>query len=239
MKTIAIMQPGYLPWIGLFELMHRSDIFFIYDTVKFTKNDWRNRNRIKTANGPLWLTVPANSSGEPLLSDILIDNTTAWRKKHLKSIELNYGKSEYFNKYFPGVEKILSKEWYKLNELNLAFIKFLADSFNIKYKLKLASEMPERRDLDTLKKVERLIKICKISKADIFYEAAGGKGYLENEIKNFEAEGIKLIFQNMEIIPYRQLHGEFIPCLSALDLLMNEGENGREIIIKSGSKFKN
>ena len=115
----------------------------------------------------------------------------------------------------------------------------MADSFNIKYKLKLASEMPERRDLDTLKKVERLIKICKISKADIFYEAAGGKGYLENEIKNFEAEGIKLIFQNMEIIPYRQLHGEFIPFLSALDLLMNEGENGREIIIKSGSKFKN
>ena len=107
-KTVAIMQPSYLPWVGFFELIYRADVFVVYDTVQFDKNGWRNRNRIKTANGSLWLTVPVKASGRPKLCEAVIDNSKKWRKQHLRSIELNYGKCQYFNDYFPQLEKILN-----------------------------------------------------------------------------------------------------------------------------------
>lgn len=231
------MQPGYIPWIGFFELMYRADIFLIYDTVKFDKNGWRNRNQIKTPSGSAWLTVPVHSKNEPLLSDILIDNKINWRKKHLKSIELSYKKSKYFGEYFPQVEKILNQEWKYLNDLNLEFIKFIALSFKINTTLTLLSKTKEKEKIEKLDKVEKLIKLCQLFKCNIFYEPAGGKSYLEQKKENFNKENIKIIFQEIDPEPYSQLSGKFIPNLSSLDLLFNKGENGRDIIIKSGEKI--
>lgn len=231
------MQSGYIPWIGFFELMQRADIFLIFDTVKFDKNSWRNRNRIKTAHGPLWLTVPVHSKGSPRLCEILIDNSTDWSKKHLKSIEVNYSKSPYFEEYFEGIKDILGRRHKYLNDLNLEIIKLIASSFNINKQLFQVSELENSDDLDQPDKVDRLIRICKQFGGDIFYEPSGGKNYLEPELKKFDSAGIRIIFQDIMPQPYPQLYGEFIPNLSALDLLFNVGEAGKEIIIKSGANI--
>ncbi len=237
MKVVTIMQPGYLPWIGFFELMCRADIFIVYDNVEFDKNGWRNRNRIKTPSGPSWLTVPVHSSGKPKLCEVMINNKQDWRKKHLKSIEFNYRRSQYFEQYFSGVNELLGRDWQYLNDLNIAFIEYLSQAFDIKTKVILASSISERDKIEKMGKVEKLIEICKLFKGDIFYEAAGGKNYLLPEMEKFKKEGIEVVFQDIIPSPYRQLFGDFTPNLSALDLLFNEGGEGRDIIIKSGENI--
>jgi len=89
---VGILQPSYLPWLGVFDQLHRVDIFVYYDDVQFEKGSWRNRNRIKTPAGPLWLTVPVRIKGQnfPLIRDVRINRAERWGKKHVKSIEQNY-----------------------------------------------------------------------------------------------------------------------------------------------------
>jgi hypothetical protein len=98
--VIGILQPGYLPWLGFFEQMYRSDVFVIYDDVQYDKEGWRNRNRIKTSKGIQWLTVPVVIKFEehPLINEIKINNTVNWRKKHLSSINQNYSKASFFKR---------------------------------------------------------------------------------------------------------------------------------------------
>src|SRR5579859_970571 len=100
-RTIGILQPGYLPWLGFFEQVYRSQLFVIYDDVQYDKHSWRNRNRIKTAQGPQWLTVPVLISGKnrPLVKNVEIDNSSNWRVKHRTSIRQNYSKAAYFEQY--------------------------------------------------------------------------------------------------------------------------------------------
>src|SRR6185503_8204360 len=95
--TLCVLQPGYLPWLGFFDQMRRSDIFVIYDDVQFDKHGWRNRNRIKSPDGPCWLTVPVQRTGlqTTRVVDALIDRTTAWARKHVKSIRQCYAKAPF------------------------------------------------------------------------------------------------------------------------------------------------
>ncbi|KKS34882.1 MAG: WbqC-like protein [Parcubacteria group bacterium GW2011_GWC2_42_12] len=235
-KTVAIMQPSYLPWVGFFELIYRADVFVVYDTVQFDKNGWRNRNRIKTANGSLWLTVPVKASGRPKLCEAVIDNSKKWRKQHLRSIELNYGKCQYFNDYFPQLEKILNSDWQYLNDLNLALIKYFLAVLDLTGKeFIISSKLDEYESMAGLDKVGRLIELCKFFKADVFYEPMGGKCYLEIEKKRFEQANIQLVFQNIESQPYNQPFGNFIPNLSIIDLLFSLGPSAREAMVKSGA----
>lgn len=240
MKIVSIMQPGYFPWIGFFELMQRSDIFIVYDIVKFDKNGWRNRNRIKNSSGPVWLTVPVHAKNSPALKDIKIDNSKNWQNKHLKSIEINYKKARYFNDYFPKVKEILSREWESLGDLNLATIDLLASSFNINPKLLIASRLGVEDEISGAERVEKLLKLCQLhgDGADVFYEPAGGKDYLASEHHRFKELGMDLVFQDIDPVEHGQLHGDFLPNLSALDLLFNEGPASFHIIKKSGGKVK-
>jgi len=227
--TVVIMQPGYLPWLGFFELMYKSDIFVIYDNVQYDKNSWRNRNRIKTLRGVQWLTVPVLSSGKPLIKDTKIDNKQDWRRKHLKSIKINYRKAPFLKKYIGLFEDMLAKEWEFLLDLDMAFINEISKTLGLRKKLIYASEL----NVTEKDKIKRLIGICQLLKADIFYEPAGGKNYLAGEEKKFEGAGIKLIFQNYKHPVYSQLHGDFVPNLSIIDLLFNEGPKSLDIIIKN------
>mgnify|MGYP001558939589 CR=1 FL=1 len=122
--VIGILQPGYLPWLGFFEQMHRSDVFIIYDDVQYDRESWRNRNRIKSANGIQWLTVPVHFklSEAPLITEVKTDNTANWRKKHLFSIRQNYAKAPYFKDYIGLFEEAYSRDWEYLLDLDLFFI---------------------------------------------------------------------------------------------------------------------
>jgi hypothetical protein len=234
MKRIGILQPGYLPWLGFFEQVHKSDLFVLYDDVQYDKEGWRNRNRIKTAQGVQWLTVPVlvRFSDHPLIKDVHIDNKTNWAKKHLSSIEQNYTKAPFFKNYIPVFREAYSKKWELLIDIDLYFIlKFMEILGLDTNRLVRSSSLgmntitqPAHRD-----KISRLIALCKHCGASIFYEGASGRSYIDDRV--FAGEGITVEYQDYIHPVYSQIHGEFTPYLSILDLLFNHGEESLKILL--------
>lgn len=224
---IGILQPGYLPWLGFFEQMHKSDAFVIYDDVQYDKEGWRNRNRIKTAHGIQWLTVPVivKFDAHPLITEVMIDNKMNWGKKHFSSIQQNYSKAPFYRKYISMFEDAYSKEWQYLVDIDMHFILELSVALGIDCNKIIRSS--------TLSvsggKIERLINICKLFKADTFYEGAAGRNYIDENY--FERHGIKVEYQDYKYPTYNQLHGDFVPYLSMIDLLFNHGDESLSILL--------
>ncbi|MCX8083989.1 MAG: WbqC family protein [Calditerrivibrio sp.] len=226
-KIIGILQPGYLPWLGFFEQIYRSDVFVIYDDVQYDKEGWRNRNRIKTANGIQWLTVPVHVklSQNPLIKDIKIDNKENWRRKHLNSIKMSYSKSPFLKDYLSFFEDTYNRQWNYLIDIDMYLILNLITFLGIKNKQIVLSSSLGMRTKD---RIQRLIEICKIFNADIFYEGASGRNYIDEE--DFIRHGIKVQFQDYKHPVYRQLYGDFVPYLSVIDLLFNHGGESLDIL---------
>ena len=228
---IGILQPGYLPWLGFFEQMYRTDVFVLYDDVQYDKEGWRNRNRIKGANGALWLTVPVHVklSDRPLISEVRIDNKANWRKKHLMSLKMNYAKAPFFSKYIGIFEEAFSREWDYLVDIDMYFILKLSDCLGMgNRKIVRSSELNVEGD-----RIERLINICKMFDADIFYEGAAGKDYLDSDY--FSKQGVTIEYQDYMHPVYKQLYGDFIPYLSLVDLLFNHGDESLAILTNEKS----
>jgi len=228
---IAVLQPGYLPWLGFFDQELSVDLFVLYDDVQFDRRGWRNRNRIKTPNGPAWITVPVLQKGkyEQIIRDVKIDNERPWKKKHLGSIETFYRKAPYFDKLFPEIEEIILRDREYLWELDLALIQWLNCVIGIDTDIKLASEL----DVSG-RKSERLLEICKVLGADEYYSGAAARHYLDIDL--FTDAGIDVYFQEYIHPVYPQLHGDFITHLSALDLVMIAAPASKQII-ESGRKW--
>lgn len=223
-KTAVILQPSYLPWLGYFEQIWKSDVFVLYDDVQFDKNGWRNRNRIKTPDGPRWLTVPVRAHLGAKINEVEIDNRQNWRKKHLKNIESAYQKAPYFEEYFEYFKKIYEQEWKYIAELDIFLIHLINDFLGLDRQILRSSEL----GLTGGGKVGRLVEICRSLKADVFYEGQAGKNYIDD--KEFEDNDIRIIYQNYRHPSYRQSYGDFAPYLSVIDLLFNEGPKSLEII---------
>jgi len=228
---IGILQPGYLPWLGFFEQMYKTDVFVIYDDVQYDKEGWRNRNRIKTANGVQWLTIPVNVKFEqhPLVCEVKIDNTANWRKKHLYSISQNYSKARFFKKYISIFEEAYSKEWEFLIDINMILTLKLAECLGLgSKKMVRSSSLGIEGD-----RIGRLVKICKYFDGNVFYEGISGKNYLDEEY--FGQQGIQIEYQDYKHPVYQQLYGDFIPYLSVVDLLFNCGDKSLSILANSVS----
>lgn len=221
---IVVLQPGYLPWLGFFDQLRRSDIFVIYDDVQFDKHGWRNRNRIKSPNGPYWLTVPVrvNSLSERTL-DVEIDNHTPWARKHLGTIEQFYAQAPYRKRYLPELAELLHGRWERIAELDIAIIKLICDWLGLQRRLVRASELGIEGQ-----RSERLLKLCLHFGAGCYLSGDAAKDYLDTE--TFARHGIQVEWQGYRHPVYRQQHGEFIPYLSALDLLLNCGDESAAII---------
>lgn len=225
MTTVAILQPGYLPWLGFFDQMRRSDVFVYYDDVQFDKHGWRNRNRIKTPAGPLWLSVPVLHSGrrgQPIV-DVEIDNRVPWARKHLSSIRQNYAKSPYIDDYLPGLDAILQRPWKFLVDLDMHVVELLAAWLDIQPRIVRSSELGIEGD-----KSARLLDICRHFSADCYISGDAAKDYLDCEL--FSANAISVQWQEYPHPVYPQLHGNFLPYLSALDLVLNTGAASQKII---------
>ena len=222
---VGILQPSYLPWLGYFEQISRVDKFVLYDDVQYDKHGWRNRNRIKTANGVQWLTVPVHFSltDASRLCDIEIDQRKAWSRKHLNSIRQNYSRAPYFDQYFPMFDEVFSQKWTSLVSLNVAFLRRFSEALGIQTEFVFSSTIANSGD-----KCQRLINICKMLKADVFYEGAAGKNYIDENL--FREEGIKVEYQNYQHPIYPQLYGEFVSHLSIIDVLFNCGQETSRII---------
>jgi len=227
-NKIAILQPSYIPWLGYFDQINSVDAFIFYDDVLYTKNDWRNRNKIKTSNGTAWLTIPVDIKNRLqnylLIKDVSIIDPGILRK-HLKSIEANYKNSQFFKEVYSIIAPLLHKDYHLLSDLNIDIIKTVSDFIGIKNVDFLKSS-----DLNIVNEnpTARLIDICKKLKATHYLTGLSAKNYLEEEM--FKKNGILLEYQHYEHPTYRQLWGEFIPNLSIIDLLFNEGTSSLSIL---------
>ncbi len=216
----AIHQPQFIPWLGYFDKIARSDVFVFLDTVQFKKNEYQNRNRIFTPQGPRWLTVPVSFDfGDPL-NRVRIAPDPRWRKKMLRTVEQNYRKAPGFAAVYPTFEAlILESGWDSLAELNGATVLWLMELLALDTPTVRASELGELAEEPTL----RLIDICRKLGADTYLSGRGGRDYLR--VDAFERNGIDLLFQDFQHPTYRQADGRypFISHLSALDWVMWHG----------------
>ena len=224
-KTIGILQPSFLPWLGFFEQLYRSDVFVLYDDVQFEKGSWRNRNRIKTPNGAQWLTVPVLQKGRgfQLIKDVLINQDVPWQKKQIKTIRQNYSKAPFFVKYADKLFDKLNRPWERLVELNVELIYWIAKELGISNKIVSASELGVFGS-----GAERLVEVIKSLGGTCFYEGSAGKNYIDDSL--FEENGISVVYQDYAHPTYPQLHGDFVSHLSIIDLMFNCGEDSLEIL---------
>jgi hypothetical protein len=220
---VSIHQPGYLPWLGFFKKIESSDIFVFLDDVQYEKNWVQNRNKIRTSDGSMWLTVPVKAPFGCLLKDVRIDNTSNWIIKHKKSIQLNYSKAKYFNKFWPFLEQIYQKNFDSLIDIDMEIIHLLMKELSINTKTLLASEL----DISE-KSSDRILQICKKLGADVYLSGELGRNYLD--LDEFEKNLIQVQFQNFQHPVYEQCYKPFLPNMSAIDLIFNEGQKGSEIL---------
>jgi hypothetical protein len=231
MNRIVILQPGYIPWLGFFEQLYSSDTFVFLDDVQFTKNDWRNRNRIKTKDGIQWLTIPVLHKFGQQIKETVIDNKTKWQKKHLQALKTWYGKSPFLKEYIFDLEKIYARSWTYLSDVDIEIILWINSVLGISRNIMKSSELSLQSDDRQL----RLIEICKTLNGDHFYEGLSGKDYMDIEV--FESHGITVEFQDYGHPYYKQLWQKeqgFISHLSIIDLLFNHG--GDSLAILTGQK---
>ncbi len=215
---VVILQPGYLPWLGFFDQMYKSDVFVIYDDVQYDKHGWRNRNRIKTAQGIQWLTVPILTKGKdrPLVKDVLINSKMEWRQTHLRSIKQNYSRAAFFDTYFDMLENIYAKEWKYLIDVDMAFIFALMEKLGLTRRIEFSSSLGISGG-----ETQRLVDICLHFRATDYLTGDAAKDYLDESL--FSQNGIRLCYHGYQHPVYSQLYGEFIPYLSVVDLLFNHG----------------
>ena len=235
MKLLAIMQPTYLPWIGYFDLINRVNDFVFLDVVQLAKRSWQVRNRIKTKDGDIFLSVPiqkTKSRNDVIISESLINDNISWRSKHLKSIKYNYERANYFNEMYGFLELFFNQNINNLCAFNINFIKSVANKMNISTNFILASELNNLKGT----KDDLLVSICKELSCNKYLSPLGSKEYIDrnNPDGSFSRNDIELLYHNYNHPTYSQLHGDFIPYMSIIDLLFNHGFKGAKKLISAG-----
>ncbi len=231
MKKIAILQSNYIPWKGYFDLINSVDTFVFYDSVQYTKNDWRNRNQIKNQNGLQWLTIPVvQNSLQQKISETKIFNRQ-WLRKHIQAIEINYKKSPYFNEVFPFIIELYDFDTEFLSEINRTIIE------KICIKLNINTEFVSADDLNLVgNKTDKLIDACKKLNASVYVSGPKAKNYIDNRL--FDSENIILDWIDYDAYDlHNQIHPPLQHNVSIIDTLFNLGLKNTEIYIKNKCKF--
>ena len=226
---VSVHQPQYIPWLGYFDKIARSDAFVFLDNVQYKPREFQNRNKIRAKDGWLWLSVPVISKGRgrQVISDVRIDNEFDWPKEHLMSLRTCYGRAKYFDRYFPFFEDLYGKRWESLALLNIGIIKYVLRELSINTPLHFESGLNI-----TTAKTERIVDICRALKADTYLSGAGGRAYIDED--KFTASGLKLSYQDFSHPVYAQqfmkTETDFMPYMSIVDLLFTEGPRAKEVL---------
>ena len=225
-NRIMILQPGYLPWLGFFDMFFKSDVLVYHTDIQYDKNSWRNRNRIKTRSGWNWLTVPVFIKGhsKDKIEDMKIDNSKKWINKHLNLIKDNYCKAPYFDKYFDKLSFLLRKKRIYLLDLNIELVDWLMEELGFSKPIMFSNEL----NLNGSKSTERLINICKELGTETYLSGSRGRNYICEHM--FQEAGIHLEFHDYIHPVYKQQFEGFVPYLSVIDLLFNHGEKSLSIL---------
>lgn len=223
----AILQPSYIPWRGYFDQIRRSDIFVFYDDVQYDKQGWRNRNRIKTADGPVWLTIPVASKGniseERQIKDIEIIDERRWRKKHLGTLKQSYARAPHFDRYEPLVEEMLAEPPELLADLTISTTIALAQELGLEREFIRSSELDASGS-----QTGRLLSVLKQVGATHYISGPSARSYLEED--RLTDAGISIEYMEYDYPEYKQLHPPFDPNVSILDLLFMEGPNAARLV---------
>jgi len=224
-KSVAIIQSSYIPWKGYFDIIHDVDEFIFLDDAQFTRQDWRSRNKIKTSNGLLWLTVPTGDAINRRICEVgLLDSK--WQSKHWKTITQSYARAPQFSKYRDFFEQVyLGSRWTSLSELN----QFLIIEIAAKY-LGIKTSFSDSRSYSPEgQRQNRLLDILKKAGATTYISGPAARAYIDES--QFDTSGIELIFKDYNGYPeYPQLHPPFEHCVSILDVLFHVGNDAPEYI---------
>ena len=214
---VAVHQPQYLPWLGYFDKMRWANVFCFLDNVQYKKNDWQNRNRIKTVRGWQWLTVPVHYRFPQKIDEVRINNTVNWKKKHLQTLITNYSRTPFFKKFVKIFEQVYSNDWELLSDLNIYLIEQLRTALSLDHQPAVKAS-----DLDLSEDpTDRLIDICKALKADTYLSGQDGVKYMNME--RFKQSGIRVVVQDFKHPVYHQVFESFQSHMSVVDLLFNCG----------------
>lgn len=227
---ICIIQSCYIPWKGFFDLIARCDEYVVYDSAQFVKGHWHNRNRIKTANGLKWLTIPVATSGRLGQRIDQVEIEKPWADQHWRALELAYKRAPFFEQLAPTV-----KTWYegaekqtRLTDVNAIFLHGMARLFGLKTRIVRDDAYPAEGA-----KTARLVGILRAAGADRYLSGPTARAYLDEVL--LESSGITTEWMSYEGYPeYPQLHGRFEHAVTALDLLFNIGLDARRYLERPG-----
>lgn len=227
MKKVAVLQSNYIPWKGYFDIIHDVEEFIFYDEVQYTKNDWRNRNRIYTAQGVQWLTIPVEGHIDQSIDEVKVV-PGKWQRKHWNSLVTSYSKAPFFAKYKPFLEEVyLGRTWVYLSELNQYLIKTISRDF-----LGIETKFTSSRDYHSEGSGhQKLLSLLCDAGATYYVSGPAAKDYII--ASDYEKAGIELHWKDYSAYPpYPQMHEPYDPYVSILDLLFNTGEDAPKYIFK-------
>jgi hypothetical protein len=225
-KKIAITQSNYIPWKGYFDSINMVDEFILYDDMQYTKRDWRNRNKIKTADDLQWLTIPVEVKGKFLqkIKEVQI-NDPEWAKNHFSVLKQNYSKCECWKETKDFVEELYVQATSNyLSKINYHFLNKICDYLDIKTPIRFSDEF------DLIDgKTEKLVGICKQAHATDYYTGPAARNYMDESL--FEKENIRVHYFDYSGYPeYPQLNPPFEHGVSVLDLILNTGNKAAQYL---------
>lgn len=224
-KRVAILQSNYIPWKGYFDIIHDVDEVIFLDDVQYTRQDWRNRNRIKTARGLQWLTIPVGTSIDRRICDVVLP-PTQWNITHWRTLTGSYARAPFFRDYQPRLEQLyLANEWHTLSELNQQLIRIIAGEL-----LGITTTFRDSRDFAcTGGGATRVLELLRTTAADVYVSGPAGRQYLHPP--RFAEASVELVWKDYCGYPeYPQLHPPFEHHVTILDLLFHVGPDAPRYI---------
>ncbi|MFF0308453.1 WbqC family protein [Streptosporangium sp. NPDC004379] len=223
MKRVAIVQSNYIPWKGYFDLIAGVDEFILLDDVQYTDRDWRNRNRIKTATGPRWLSIPLRSGPRGRLISEMTVADPGWNAAHWRILAQSYRKAPCFDEFAPVLERLyLECGGDRLSEVNRHFLEGICSILGIGTELRRSADY---RAVGT--RTERLVDLCRKAGATQYVTGPAARAYLDEDL--FRRAGIGVRWFDYSGYPeYPQLHPPFDHQVSVLDLILNTGPKAAE-----------
>jgi hypothetical protein len=225
---VAVHQPNYLPYLGFFHKMHLADTFVLYDTAQFSKNDFHNRNRIKTPRGLKWLTIPVRRPTGLEIRAVEADMSKPWARNHWEAIRANYARAEHFEEHRQDLDRLYGDPGRRLAEINRPFIDFLSQTLGIERRIVWASNLHIPEGLSASEKLAAMVREVG---GDAYLSGPDGAKYVERNA----FVGLAVYIQEFRHPRHRQLWRDFASNASALDLVLNLGEEAASLLPECGA----
>lgn len=233
-RVVVIVQPNYIPWLGYFDLIAQSDVWFWYDDVQYTRRDWRNRNRIAAEDVPEWLTIPVKTKGrfDQIIVDVESDDTRPWKRRHLQSIRRCYGRAPHFETMFAIIEKTFAAGDDRLADLTIRLNEDICAALGLQPRFVRSSQMPGPHD----DREGRLIQLCRAVGGNVYTSGPAARAYIDP--RRFAAAGIELRYVIYDYPPYSRGPRPFVPNLSIIDALAWLGPAGTREYLAARGKWE-